>query len=109
MMTKARSRLNLPATDLAPKPGDFPIGSMESRVAARVLSNMKEETEAVSVHVEIVGFGDSPSCKCEPCRDRRSQSTPEQQAAILVEYEAFMATACPNDALRHVNAGSMHS
>ena len=83
------------------------IGSIESRAAARVLSNTREEAEAISVHIEIVGFGDSPSCECKPCRDRRSQATPEKQAAVLAEFESFMATACPNSPLRHSNAGRM--
>jgi hypothetical protein len=107
MMTKARRLLNLRATDLTTKLGDFPIGSMESRAAARVLSNSREEAETVSVHVEIVGFGDSPSCGCKPCRDMRFQTTPEMQASLLAEFEVFMATVCPDSALHRWRAGKM--
>jgi hypothetical protein len=37
----------LPAT---PKPGDFPIGSMESRAAARVVASAREGAETNGIH-----------------------------------------------------------
>jgi hypothetical protein len=33
----------LPATNLGPKPGDFPLGSLESRAAARAVAEDKDE------------------------------------------------------------------
>jgi hypothetical protein len=36
-MSNQRERPYLPATDLAPKPGDYQIGSVESRAAARAM------------------------------------------------------------------------
>jgi hypothetical protein len=35
----------LPATDLAPRPGDFPVASASSRAAARTLLKRKEQAE----------------------------------------------------------------
>jgi hypothetical protein len=35
----------LPATDSAPRPGDFPVGSASSRAAARMLLKHKEQAE----------------------------------------------------------------
>jgi hypothetical protein len=32
-----------PATNLGPKPGDFPLGSLESRAAARAVAEDKDE------------------------------------------------------------------
>jgi hypothetical protein len=33
----------LPATNSGPKPGDFPLGSLESRAAARAVAEDKDE------------------------------------------------------------------
>jgi hypothetical protein len=38
-MNNQRERANLPATNPAPKPGDYQIGSVESRAAARAMLN----------------------------------------------------------------------
>ena len=40
---KDPSRTVLPATNSGPKPGDFPLGSLESRAAARAVAEDKDE------------------------------------------------------------------
>lgn len=53
MRTKPRESLNLPAT---PKPGDFPLGSMESRAASRaLLERMDQGSEKIRVIIEHIG------------------------------------------------------
>ena len=42
----------LPVTNSGPKPGDFPIGSVESRAAARALAEHKTEVKKV-LRVEV--------------------------------------------------------
>jgi len=37
LLKTRRNRASLPATQFGPRPGDFPIGSLESRAAARAL------------------------------------------------------------------------
>jgi hypothetical protein len=54
--TKPRRPPNLPATDSAPKPGDFPLGSPKSRAASHVLlEQMGQSTEKIRVVVEYIG------------------------------------------------------
>ena len=52
MIEKSRRNIPLPATDSTPKPGNFPIGSPESRAAARLTleyaSDNRERFEFVS-------------------------------------------------------------
>jgi hypothetical protein len=40
---KDLSRTVLPATNSGPRPGDFPVGSVESRAAARAIAENKDE------------------------------------------------------------------
>jgi hypothetical protein len=40
----------LPATDSAPRPGDFPVGSASSRAAARMLLKRKEQAEELKTN-----------------------------------------------------------
>ena len=48
---KGKGREDLPetATDSAPKPGDFPVGSVQSRAAARAMLKEKKQ-EVIRVH-----------------------------------------------------------
>ena len=45
--------------DVAPRPGDYPLGSLESRAAARAMidSNKQEETVIQIVYVDTDGKG----------------------------------------------------
>ncbi len=43
-----------PATDSAPKPGDYPLGSLQSRAAARAVVDSMAEEELV---IQIVFVG----------------------------------------------------
>ena len=55
------SRTVLPATNLGPKPGDFPVGSAESRAAARAMCDRKQSTcEKIIVTVEHIGSDRPP-------------------------------------------------
>jgi hypothetical protein len=51
---KANARLS--ATNASPKPGDYPLGSTESRVAARALADhLSSSEEVLRVVVEHIG------------------------------------------------------
>lgn len=71
--TKHANSPLLPATNSGPRPGDFPLGSVKSRVAARALAGSK--TTAKEVHrLVITHIGVSPSdlhpstrTECENC------------------------------------------
>jgi hypothetical protein len=70
---KARAKARLSAIDLAPRPGDFPVGSIESRAAARTLAgNKKEVKEILRVDVKHISASASelPASsrhECENC------------------------------------------
>ena len=49
---KDASRTVLPATNLGPKPGDFPLGSLESRAAARAVAEDKDEGIDLALFLE---------------------------------------------------------
>jgi hypothetical protein len=52
-MNKPQEMFNLPATL---RPGEFPLGSMESRAASRaLLERMDQSTEKIRVVVECIG------------------------------------------------------
>ncbi len=88
-----RKPLSLPATV---KPGDFPLGSVESRARARVLAETTREIdvppEMLDVHIGFVGgpFKSKTDCGCRSCQDKWRKLTPEQQSAALAEYNSFM-------------------
>jgi hypothetical protein len=44
-----RKEPSLPATDSGPKPGDFPVGSLESRATARAMLERQDEVIAIRV------------------------------------------------------------
>jgi len=44
-MKKQEDRHPVPATNLGPKPADFPLGSLESRAAARIMAMTRAERE----------------------------------------------------------------
>ena len=48
---------SLPATDSTPRPGDFPIGSIESRAAARARLEHTKDNPGEVDHVQIVHIG----------------------------------------------------
>jgi len=48
MTTKPRETLHLPATL---RPGDFPLGSMESRAAARMLSKRRQDEDVIITRI----------------------------------------------------------
>ncbi len=53
---KGSNRPTLPATNSNPKPGDFPVGSIESRAVARAMFDRKQSTrEKIVVTVEHIG------------------------------------------------------
>jgi len=45
-MKKREDRWPLPATNSGPKPADFPLGSLESRAAARMMAKERAEQDA---------------------------------------------------------------
>jgi len=45
-MRKREERTQIPATDSGPKPGDFPLGSLESRAAVRAILNRRAAQQA---------------------------------------------------------------
>ncbi len=58
MTIKQSEDPGLPATNVGPKPGDFPIGSIESRAAARAQLDRARYTERqVDVVVILSGLG----------------------------------------------------
>ena len=63
MIDKPEKKRPLPATNSTPKPGDFPIGSAESRAAARMLATSREDTrKRVQIVTNVAVFtwcGDS--------------------------------------------------
>ena len=70
MIEKAKQKPPVTATDLGPRPGDFPIGSPESRAAARALISARgpKLTRYDRDYMEIVSMtrllhaGAWPSC-----------------------------------------------
>ena len=58
-MWKPRKEPLLPATDSGPKPGDFPVGSLESRAAARTMLERQDE----AIEMRIIDLGCSRSDK----------------------------------------------
>ena len=73
-MWKHREELSLPATDSGPKPGDFPVGSLESRAAARSLLERHEE----EIPVRVIDL----------CRSRSRSDKPIGQATVEGELVA---------------------
>ena len=56
MIDNSRKNAFLPATDSGPNPGDFPLGSTESRVAARALADrLGASEEVLRVVVKHIG------------------------------------------------------
>jgi hypothetical protein len=56
VIDNARANANLSATNAGPKPGDYPLGSTESRVAARALADrLTASGEVLRVIVEHIG------------------------------------------------------
>ena len=62
MTNKSREMPSLPATV---KPGDFPLGSMESRAATRAMISRRQDT---GLHVRLIMAGHPPQdCKGTWC------------------------------------------
>ena len=58
----------LNATEAGPKPGDFPIGSLESRATARAMFEAREAAEGQGVFLRITKIGvpvDPGKCTCK--------------------------------------------
>lgn len=55
MLWKSRKEPPLPATDSRPKPGDFPLGSPESRAAARMKLAAIQEEPVLAIEVRHIG------------------------------------------------------
>jgi hypothetical protein len=49
MIGRYRKEPPLPATDSGPNPGDFPVGSLESRAAARTMLGRQDDVIAMQV------------------------------------------------------------
>jgi hypothetical protein len=73
VIDNSRTTASLPVTDSGPRPGDFPVGSIESRVAAGALAgNKKEVKEILRVDVKHISASASelPASsrhECENC------------------------------------------
>ena len=56
MIDNSRTTASLPVTDSSPRPGDFPLGSPESRAAARTLADrLGASEEVLRVVVKHIG------------------------------------------------------
>jgi hypothetical protein len=54
---KDKNQLTLPATNSGPRPGDFPLGSAESRAAARALLwNQQASKPRIEIVTNVEGF-----------------------------------------------------
>ena len=62
-MNNARDKSRLPATVSVPNPGDFPLGSVESRAAVRAMIERNKET---GLRWRIIMIGHRP----EDCQGR---------------------------------------
>ncbi len=103
------NRHQLPVTNSAPGPGAFPLGSPESRAAARLMAAVREsDAETVSVHLEVVGFGDNPWCHGRSCRGRWSKAIPEERTAVAAKFENYMARACGGDTIGGFSRRSLY-
>ncbi len=71
------------------RPEDFPIGSLESRVAARAMLDARQ-AGGVRVHIEVVG--DPRPCLLCPCNDCRRwwAAHPEERAEEELEHQKFL-------------------
>jgi len=72
-MTNKGPQGRLGATDSGPRPGSFPIGSAQSRAAARTLLEARKGAEGVGIlfRLERIGSGHRPGrtdrkCTCWP-------------------------------------------
>src|SRR5262249_13665109 len=73
---------------------DFPLRSAESRAAVRAMLNAREaESDVINVHIEVVGFGPDPDCRCRACRVRWSQARPDERAAARVSLQNYVDRA----------------
>ena len=70
-MRKREEHPRVLATDLGPNPGEFPVGSLESRAAARSMLEAKEAIEAIGSPTFLVRFispgvpVDDSKCTCK--------------------------------------------
>jgi hypothetical protein len=55
MIGRYRKEPPLPATDSGPNPGDFPVGSLESRAAARMRLATEQEEPVMAIEVRHIG------------------------------------------------------
>jgi hypothetical protein len=80
------------------KPGDFPLGSLESRAAARsVLNALGLQSAKLVVRVEYIGF---PGCGVQYIVDE-SGTTKTGREPTMEEFKAHPALQnCDIDALR---------
>ena len=63
-----RNGNGLPATNTATKPGDFPVGSLESRAAARALHEQRKQAGPL-LEVIITSVGSGPETGEKILRD----------------------------------------
>lgn len=57
MLNKAAKSYAVPDTDSGLRPGDFPVGSLESRAAARSMLRRIQENPGAVLRVRIVHIG----------------------------------------------------
>jgi hypothetical protein len=73
-MNKSEKEQSLPVAEL--KPGDFPVGSIESRAAARMLAERKKAAVKQVLRIQFVSSRDVQSGKlCNPRLIRREEGT----------------------------------
>jgi hypothetical protein len=97
MTTKPQETHYLPETL---RPGRFPLGSPESRAAARAMLNAWEaEGDAINCHIGIIGFGGDPDCSCRACRLKWSKCAPEEHAAARLSLQNYVDRACGGPAI----------
>lgn len=78
-----------PATVSGPRPGDFPLGSRESRAATRFALNARKAGRSL-FHIEVVG-SDRPCLDC-PCSDCRHwwETHPKEHADEELKLHKFL-------------------
>jgi len=59
-MRKQEDRCPVPATNRGPKPADFPLGSLESRAAARIMAKTRAEQDAEKPLLYLAHFDEPP-------------------------------------------------
>ena len=83
-MRKHEDRYPVPATIPGPKPGDFPLGSLESRAAARMMAKIRADEDIGSLYSYFKRFRTEPEVIYDyntgrPISEEKTDKFPQQQ------------------------------